>query len=45
MKVIVLTWGDLARVADEKDGRTSYSDNPCGDARLNCKESAEVIVP
>jgi hypothetical protein len=45
MKVIALTWGDLARIADEKDGKTSYSDNSYGDVRLNCKESAEVIVP
>jgi hypothetical protein len=45
MKVIALTWGDLARAADEKDGKTTYSDNPYGDIRLNCKESAEVIVP
>jgi hypothetical protein len=43
-KVIVLTRGDLARVADKKDGKTSNSDKLCRDVQLNRKESAEVIV-
>ena len=44
MKVIVLTRGDLARVADEKDGKASYSDKLCRDVQLNRKKSAEAIV-
>jgi len=31
-------------VADEKDGKTSYSDKLCRDAQLNRKESAKVIL-
>jgi hypothetical protein len=45
MKVIVLTWGGLARVAGERDAKTPHSDNLCRDVRLNRKKSAEVIVP
>ena len=31
-------------VADERDGKASYSDKLCRDAQLNRKESAEAIV-
>ena len=43
-KVIALTRGGLARVADKKDGETSYSNKTYRDIRLNRKKSAEVIV-
>ena len=44
MKVAALTRGGLARVAGEKDGKTSYSDKLRRDVQLNRKKSAEVIV-
>jgi len=45
MKVIVLTRGDLAGVARGIEHKRSHSDNRCSDVSLNCKKSAEVIVP
>jgi hypothetical protein len=44
-KVVALTRGGLAGVAGKRDGKTSHSDNPRSDAGMNCKKSAEVIVP
>lgn len=42
MKVSVLTWGGLTNTLP-KD--IFLGNNPCSDIWLNCKKSAEVIVP
>lgn len=44
-KVIALNRGDLAGVADKRDGKTTHSDKAHSDVRLNRKKSAEAIVP
>ena len=41
----VLNGGGLAGVADKRDAKTTHSDKPCSDVRLNRKKSAEVILP
>lgn len=44
-KAVEFTRGGLAEVADKRDGKTTHSDNARSDAMVNCKKSAEVIVP
>ena len=44
-KVIVLNGGGLVGAADKRDGKTTHSGKPRSNAGLNCKKSAEVIVP
>jgi len=45
MKVVVITRGGLAGVADKRDGKATHSDKLGSDVWLNRKKSAEVIVP
>lgn len=40
-----LTRGDLAVAADKRDAKTTHSGNSFRDKDVNCKKSAEVIVP
>ena len=44
MKVIVLTRGGLAGVADKRDAETTHSDKLSSNGQLNRKKSAEAMI-